>query len=50
MALVVHLTVDQVLDLHTVTVALARTPIGDHRYTLMSKDEGETALAKFLGK
>lgn len=38
------------LPITNITVAAARTPIGEYKYTLINKDDGESALAKFLGK
>jgi len=33
-----------------ITVLESRSPIGDYKYTLVNKDDGEKALAKYLGK
>lgn len=38
------------LPVTDITVAAAKNPVGEHKYTLINKDDGETALAKFLGK
>lgn len=33
-----------------ITVLGNRSPVGDYKYTLINKDDGEKALAKYLGK
>lgn len=38
------------LPISNVTILKASSPVGDYRYTLVNIDEGEKALAKFLGK
>lgn len=38
------------LPITNISVLVAKTPIGDYKYTLVNKDDGETALAKYLGK
>ena len=38
------------LPITDVTVLNASSPIGEYRYTLVNKEDGEQALAKYLGK
>ncbi len=38
------------LPITDITVLHADSPIGDYRYVLINKDDGEKALAKYLGK
>jgi len=38
------------LPVTNISVLLAKTPVGEYKYTLLNKDDGETALAKYLGK
>jgi len=38
------------LPISNVTVLKASSPVGDYKYTLINTDDGEKALAKFLGK
>lgn len=33
-----------------ITVLRGQSPVGDYKYTLINKDDGEKALAKYLGK
>ena len=38
------------LPVTNISVFLAKTPVGEYKYALLNKDDGETALAKYLGK
>jgi hypothetical protein len=38
------------LPISNITILKASQPVGDYNYTLVNKDDGEKALAKFLGK
>jgi hypothetical protein len=38
------------LPVSNITVITAKAAIGDYNYTLINKDNGEAALAKFLGR
>jgi len=38
------------LPITNITVIKASSPIGDYKYTLINTEDGEKALAKFLGK
>jgi len=38
------------LPITNITILKASQPVGDYKYTLVNKDDGEKALAKFLGK
>lgn len=38
------------LPIRNVTILKASSPIGDYKYTLINADDGEKALAKYLGK
>lgn len=38
------------LPVSNIAVVTAKTPIGDYKYTLINKDDGETASARYLGK
>jgi hypothetical protein len=38
------------LPVTNISVSLAKTTVGEYKYTLLNKDDGETALAKYLGK
>jgi hypothetical protein len=38
------------LPITSITVLEASSPVGEYRYTLINKDDGEKALAKYLGK
>lgn len=38
------------LPITNITVLKASQPVGEYRYTLVNKDDGENAMAKFLGK
>lgn len=38
------------LPISNVTVLKASSPVGDFKYTLINTDDGEKALAKYLGK
>jgi hypothetical protein len=38
------------LPITNVTVLKAGAPVGDYKYTLINTDDGEKALAKYLGK
>ena len=38
------------LPITNIVVRTASSPIGDYKYTLLNKDDGEQALAKYLGK
>jgi hypothetical protein len=38
------------LPISNVTILKASSPIGDYKYTLINTDDGEKALAKYLGK
>jgi hypothetical protein len=38
------------LPITNITVLKASQPVGDYQYLLVNKDDGEKALAKFLGK
>jgi hypothetical protein len=38
------------LPISNVTILKASSPVGDYKYTLVNTDDGEKALAKYLGK
>ncbi len=38
------------LPVTDITVTNAKVPVGEFRYVLINKDDGETALAKYIGK
>jgi hypothetical protein len=38
------------LPISNVTILKASSPVGDYKYILVNSDDGEKALAKFLGK
>jgi hypothetical protein len=38
------------LPITDITVLVSRSPIGPYQYVLVNKDDGEQALAKYLGK
>jgi hypothetical protein len=38
------------LPITNITVVEASSPVGEYRYTLINKDDGEKALAKYLGR
>ncbi len=38
------------LPISNVTILTASSPIGDYKYMLVNTDDGETALAKYLGR
>jgi hypothetical protein len=38
------------LPISNVTILKASSPVGDYKYTLINSDDGEKALAKYLGK
>ncbi len=38
------------LPVTNVTILKANQPVGEYRYTLINTDDGEKALAKYLGK
>lgn len=38
------------LPVTNITVLRATSPVGDYKYTLLNTDDGEKALAKFLGR
>lgn len=38
------------LPISNITVILAETSVGDYRYTLINRDDGEMALVKYLGR
>jgi hypothetical protein len=38
------------LPITNITVLAASSPVGEYRYTLINKDDGEKTLAKYLGR
>jgi hypothetical protein len=38
------------LPISNVTILKASSPVGEYKYTLVNTDDGEKALAKYLGK
>lgn len=38
------------LPISNITILKASSPVGDYKYTLVNTDDGEKALAKYLGK
>jgi len=38
------------LPITNIAVLESRSPVGDYKYVLINKDDGEKALAKYLGE